>query len=67
MPEEEPEEEEGGPDEALIVQQIKLYYKNLPFLDEELLFDQEADLTPQEWLTQINLILNETGLLHSKS
>jgi len=41
------------------VQQIKLYYKNLPFLDEELLFDQQADLKPQEWLNQINLILND--------
>jgi len=63
IPEEEPEEEEGGPDEALIVQQIKLYYKNLPFLDEELPFDQQADLTPQEWPTQINLIQNETTSL----
>jgi len=41
------------------MQQIKLYYKNLPFLDEELPFDQQADLTPQEWLNQINLILND--------
>jgi len=41
------------------VQQIKLYYKNLPFLDEELLFDQQAELTPQEWLNQINQILND--------
>jgi len=59
IPEEEEEEEEGGPDEALIIQQIKLYYKNLLFLDEELPFDQQADLTPQEWLNQINLILND--------
>jgi len=54
-----PEEEEGGPDEALIVQKIKLYYKNLPFLDEERPFDQQAELMPQEWFTQINLILND--------
>jgi len=59
IPEEEPEEEEGGPDEALIIQQINLYYKNLPFLDEELPFDQQAELMPQEWLNQINLILND--------
>jgi len=59
IPEDEPEEEEGGPDEVLIVQQIKLCYKNLPFLDEDLPFDQQADLTPQEWLNQINLILND--------
>jgi len=54
IPEDEPEEEEG-----LIVQQIKLYYKKLPLLDEELPFDQQAELTPQEWLNQINLILND--------
>jgi hypothetical protein len=51
--EEEPEEE------GLIVQQIKLYYKNLPFLNEELPFHEQVDLTPQEWLNKINLILND--------
>jgi len=58
IPEDDPEEEEG-----LIVQQIKLYYKNLPFLDEELPFDQQAELSPQEWLNQINLILNDRASL----
>jgi len=40
------EGEEEGPvvedDEQLIIQQIKLYYRNLPFLDEELPFDQKG-------------------------
>jgi len=59
IPEDEPEEEEGGSNEQLIIQQIKLYCKNLPILDEELPFNQQAELTPQEWLNQINLILND--------
>jgi len=59
IPEDEPEEEEGGCDKQLIIQKTKLYYKNLPFLDEELPFNQQADLMPQEWLNQINLILND--------
>jgi len=53
---EEIEEEQNGPSDDLVIQQIKLYYSNLPFLDQELPFEQQEHLSPQEWLNRINYI-----------
>jgi len=58
--EEEGEEElEDGPSDELVIQQIKLYYSNLPFLDQELPFEQQGHLSPQEWLNRINYIISD--------
>jgi len=64
--EKEKEEEEKGkekledePSDELVIQQIKLYYSNLPFLDQELPFEQQGHLSPQEWLNRINYIISD--------
>jgi len=57
--EEELEELEDGPSDELVIQQIKLYYSNLPFLDQELPFEQQGHLSPQEWLNRINYIVSD--------
>jgi len=55
-------------DEEIKIQQIKLYYKNFPWLDEELHFEEQGDLmlkqknSINQWVSKINILVNDRTL-----